>query len=125
MEIGDNMNNKGFTLVELIAIIGLLAIIVLISIPSFTNQIEWSRKNNYDNFISDLCLAAESYVNHSGEVSNFSNAGDTITINIEDLKSNGYIKSNLKNPKTNEVLSSSDILTVTITEDLTYSCELN
>lgn len=119
------MNNKGFTLIELIAIIGLLAIIILISVPNFTNQIEWSKKNNYDNFISDLCLAAESYVNHSDQESNFKNAGDTISINIEDLKSNGYIKSNLKNPKTNEVLTSSDTLIVTLTEDLTYSCELN
>ena len=119
------MNRKGFTLIELIAIIGLMAIIILVSLPVFTNQVEWSRKNNYNNFISDLCLAAESYINHSDDMDNFKDVGDTITISVEELKDSGYIKSNIKNPKTEQLLTASDILTITINEDLTYKCELN
>lgn len=119
-------NKKGFTLVELIALLGVIAIILLLTAPSLINQIETTRKNNYDNFVSDLCLAAESYLNHN-DVENFDNleSGSTISINLVDLISAGYVKSNLKNPNTDQILSSSDILNVTLTEDLTYKCTLN
>ena len=120
-------NKKGFTLVELIALLGVIAIILLLTAPSLINQIETTRKNNYDNFVSDLCLAAESYLNHN-EVEGFENLeanGSSIEINVEELIASGYIKSSLKNPNTDQVLNENDILTVTITEDLTYTCTLN
>jgi competence protein ComGC len=121
-------NSKGFTLIELIALLGIIAIILLISAPSLINQIETTRNSNYNNFISDLCLASESYLNHNDNIDgidNFKVAGDTITISAGDLMSNGYIKSNIKNPKTGNSLNTSDIIKVTITNDMTYSCSLN
>lgn len=119
-------NKKGFTLVELIALLGIIVIILLLAAPSLINQIETTRKNNYNNFVSDLCLAAESYLNH-GDVEEFDDLeiGGTININVVELISAGYVKSNLKNPNTDKTLSSSDVLNVTLTEDLTYTCTLN
>ena len=38
------MNKKGFTLVELLAILGLLTIIVLLGAPILINQIDSSKK---------------------------------------------------------------------------------
>mgnify|MGYP002624838167 CR=1 FL=1 len=121
------MNNKGFTLVELIAILGLMTIIILVGAPNLINQIESQKNKNYDNFVSDLCLATESYINHSSDVdtSNFKEAGDTLNISVGSLMSNGYIKSNTKNPRTKQNLDSTDTITVTLTEDLTYTCTLN
>lgn len=40
------MNNKGFTLVELLAIIIILGIIVVIAAPSITNQVQKGEENN-------------------------------------------------------------------------------
>lgn len=121
------MNKKGFTLVELLAILGLLTIIVLLGAPILINQIDSSKKKNYENFVGDLCLATESYINHNNNIDgldSFTEPNDTITINVGDLMSNGYVKSNTKNPKTDQVLSSADSIEVTLTEDMTYSCEL-
>lgn len=121
------MNKNGFTLVELLAILGLLTIIVLLGAPILINQIDSSKKKNYENFVGDLCLATESYINHNNNIDgldSFTEPNDTITINVGDLMSNGYVKSNTKNPKTDQVLSSADSIEVTLTEDMTYSCEL-
>jgi len=120
-------NKKGFTLVELIALLGIIAIILLLTAPSLINQIETKRKNNYKNFVSDLCLASEAYLNHddSGILDDLEPNGYPVQINIGELIAAGYIKSNLKNPKTDRILNSNDILFVSLTEDLTYSCTLN
>lgn len=120
-------NKKGFTLVELIALLGIIAIMLLLVGPSLVNQVETTRKNNYDNFVSDLCLAAESYLNHSdvSGASDLKNSGDTINISALDLISSGYVKSNLKNPNTDKTLTADDILSITLTEDMTYTCTLN
>jgi competence protein ComGC len=121
-------NKKGFTLVELLAILGLLTIIILLGMPLLINQIESQKKKNYENFVGDLCLATESYINHNTNIdgiNEFRESGDTIQISIGDLMSNGYVKSNTKNPKTNESLTSTDSITVTLTEDMTYNCVLN
>ena len=48
--IGDNMNNKGFTLVELLATISILAIISIIAIPNVISMME---KNKKEAYISD------------------------------------------------------------------------
>ena len=120
-------NKRGFTLVELIALLGIIAIMLLLTAPSLINQIETTKKNNYDSFVSDLCLAAEAYLNHSDVdgADDLKNSGDTLSISVVDLISAGYVKSNLKNPKTDQTLTSSDILTITLTEDMTYTCTLN
>ncbi len=122
------MKNKGFTLIELIALLGLISIIILIGAPSLINQIEQTRNDNYNNFIGDICLASESYINHNSDIEgleNFKNANDTITITAGELMSKGYVKSSVKNPKTNKLLDSSDIITVKLNSDMTYSCTLN
>ena len=40
-------NNKGFTLVELLAVIVIMGILMMIAIPSITKTIEKSRKDSF------------------------------------------------------------------------------
>lgn len=122
------MNKKGFTLIELLAVLGLLTIIALLGVPMIINQIESQKKQNYENFVSDLCLSAEAYLNHNTNIEgidDFREPGDTISIKIQDLITSGFVKSNTKNPKTKEKLKANDIFVVTINDDKTYSCTLN
>lgn len=122
------MNKRGFTLVELIALLGLLAILALMITPNLINQIQSQKENNYENFIGNICLASESYINHTSNVpgkENFNNPGDTLEISVGDLIQNGYIKRGMQNPKTKTRISPSNVIKVTITENNTYSCSLD
>ncbi len=122
------MNKKGFTLVELIAVIGLLTIIALVGAPLLLNQIASARKSRWNNFKNDMCLAAEAYVNHENINSNsFKNVNDTISISVLNLISGGYVKNNLKYPKVNKNsdinVNTNDSVRLTINENMTYTCE--
>ena len=122
------MNKKGFTLVELLAVLGLLAIIALLAVPIIINQIESQKKQNYENFVGDLCLSVEAYINHEDNIEgieDFKEPGDTITISMEDLLASKFVKSGTKNPKTKEAVKPTDNVIVTINDNKTYECSLN
>lgn len=48
------MNNKGFTLFELLAVITILAVIALITTPIITGVIEDSRKNTFTRSVEEM-----------------------------------------------------------------------
>ena len=55
------MKNKGFTLVELLAVLVILGMISLIIIPSVSGTLNASRKNSYQKQIKVLETAAEKW----------------------------------------------------------------
>lgn len=55
------MNNKGFTLIELVVMIALLAIIALISTPNVIKLIEKNKVDNYNGTIDSIIKGAEIY----------------------------------------------------------------
>ena len=61
------MKNKGFTLVELLAVIVVLAVISIITIPMIENVIEESKKKSLEQSASGLIEAASYYkISHEG-----------------------------------------------------------
>ena len=52
------MNKKGFTLIEILAVVIILGILMIIAIPSVTSYIESSRKSAYVKTIKDLMASA-------------------------------------------------------------------
>lgn len=56
-------NKKGFTLIELLAVIIILGVIMLIAIPSVTQQITNSRKNSYSDTLQSYISAVVTEVN--------------------------------------------------------------
>ena len=73
------MKNKGFTLIELITVIALLAIISLIIFPIIINKIDKGKENAYNVQINSIKKAAENFA-----LKNISsipqNSGDTLTL---------------------------------------------
>jgi len=117
------MNNKGFTLIELTAIILVLATIFLISFPKFMNMAISDEEKKYENMIDNLCLAGESYIyNNIDEFKQYFTVDNKIEIIIEELIVYGNVDNNLNNPKTEKSVKN-DILTYTVMSDNSLSCE--
>lgn len=94
---------KGFTLVELLAILAILGAIVLVSVPSIVATNKRSEENNYDQYTASIENAAQIYVEiHPDRFATLKSTNNhTETINTEDLVASGVIQGTLKNPRTN------------------------
>jgi len=108
------MKNKGFTLVEVIAVIVILSIIITITIPIIYNRIESSKEKTYDIQIKEIKRAAESW---AGDLKNIDSLptgiGDEITLNLADLKIAGLLDIDIVNPLTNKSFPNDMLITIT------------
>lgn len=117
------MNSKGFTLVEVIAIIVILAGIFLVSFPAINNIAKNDEDKLYDNMVNDLCAAGKSYMYaHMQLFPELSTANSKIEIPVIDLINYGNVDGNLTNPKTKKSIKK-DILKYTILNDFSLNCK--
>ena len=56
------MNNKGFTLVEILAAVTILGILTVMAIGGYTRYIDYAKKQAYKNMAKSVSTAAEEYV---------------------------------------------------------------
>ena len=106
------MNKKGFTLVELIGVIVLLAAIALIAVPQITKTIDRSKEKTYRDQIDALLQASRRYVSEIGPKNT-----NPFTITLQELMSNQLIEKGTKiKKKNNEDVSSKIELEVTYNE---------
>ena len=94
---GDKMlNNKGFTLVEILAVLVILAAIMGLAIPSFSSSLEVSDKKQEENRKGRIESAAEIYVTNNRRqiYENLKLSGyNECYIFVSDLEKEGYISS--------------------------------
>ena len=84
------MKRNGFTLVEVIAIVVVLAAIFAVSVPAISNVYDADEKKLYDNMVKDLCAAGKSYMYANMQLfPELSTIDSFIEIEIEDLISRG------------------------------------
>ena len=107
------MKKNGFTLVELLASIVLLAILATITINVTVRKINESKEKSRQTLLKSIELAAVQYVtNHSDEIENFSNK-DFAYITLETLVRNEVFTNSLVDPTTKKALPMSDTVYVT------------
>ena len=111
----NKMNNKGFTLLEMMGVLILLAIILLVAIPSITNTIKKDQVNQLVKYEQTMCDAAETYIAEEN-------------VNVTEIKgsllvSKGYLADNLSNPKTKKNVTK-DTLKITKAANGKISCSL-
>ena len=97
---------KGFTLVELLAVMILLGIISLIAIPSISKMLIRSRENAYESTKNELIKAAKKYAaEHTGELPVRELNSVEKCLSINDIVKNGYINEDeVIDPRTEQTM---------------------
>ena len=99
---------KGFTLVELIAIIIIFAIISALAFASFTKMMKNTKTDELENYKEQLINSTTIYVEMN--LSSFPElnvAGGTVIVTANELIDEGYISSDIKEPETCSIAATS------------------
>ena len=93
------LNKKGFTLVELLAVITILGIISTIAVISIDAMMEEAQVKECEAIATNLKTAVKEFVSDRRYDSSF---GNPPYLQIKYLVSNGYFSNNVTNPFTKE-----------------------
>lgn len=115
------LNYKGFTLVELLAVIAIMGMLAVIMVPTISGVIEENKTNNSENLKNSIKSSARAYISDNryeiklddsscaNDIRNITFIGndyiDESKITVELLVNKGYLKSNsgeIIDPKTNK-----------------------
>lgn len=110
-------NNKGFSLVELIVVIAIMAILAAVAIPTFSGFITKAKISNDVSFVNDVTYAAKiATVEYEGDV--------TVTVEVA---ANGAVNKITVNKVSGENVTFSAVLTsasVTSSSDSTAASDI-
>ena len=99
-----NMKNKnGFTMVELLAVLVVLAVITAITMPVITSTLKESRESSYDRQLDVIIDGAKSY--GAKNIGNLPSIGSSKTITLRDLKDEGFVEEDITNPETKKLFA--------------------
>lgn len=120
-------NNKGLTLVELLAVIVIIGILSSLAVTAISKLLDRSTENYYKDQEDNIALAAQTYTNDNRNLLPFkTTAPDNSTkIKLRDLINNGYIKT-VKDKSGDDCDITNSYVTITknSTEDYTYKTHL-
>ncbi|MBO5095602.1 MAG: type II secretion system protein [Bacilli bacterium] len=116
------MNKKGFTLIELMAVIILLGVLSLIATVTINNTLKENKESACEIQVGNIKAGAENWA--SKNVFDLPNEnGGTVILTLKELKDAGFIDKDIKNPKTNELFD--DSIQIKITKvDNSYTYEV-
>lgn len=119
------MNNKAFTLVELLAVIVLLSALALISANAITGIFKNSKQELFNTQITLIKNAAEQWGGEFPELIPTANSQSDIIetyLNLSDLQEANLLDKDIENPLTKEYFNDDNvIIKVTSYFDLDYS----
>ena len=119
------MNNKGFTLIEMIMVIAILAMLAVLTTPNVIKMINKNKADNYNSVIDSIVSSCDLYVSDKRYEFRFNNtcSGDyeappnvSTSITLKDLVNSKDISTPIRNECTNEELNY-DTIKITITLD--------
>lgn len=114
------MNNKGFTLLEVILVVAILGVITLIVVPSVSGILNKNKNEQYDNLKKSIVSAAKIYVSDNrynlGVVCNDSSDIYSFTITLKTLVENGNLTEPVIDPRDKTEINLDNIV------NITYNC---
>lgn len=139
------LNNQGFTLIEVIAAVAIIALLGVVATPSILNSINNSKEKSYRILVSNIATAAVSlyeeldyadsalYSYNANGTANTASpitiSSNSVTVNLCSLAGNGFLKGNnvktegtfitIVNPKTDKDLGSCSIKVTKNTDSTT------
>ena len=97
-------NKKGFTLVEMLAVVAILIIVIAIITPKIFTQFKHAEKVTDQEQINSLIETARIYMNQNSNL--LPEENNIYTISLNDLKESGLIQTKeILNPSTKEELT--------------------
>lgn len=106
------MRNRGFTLVEILAVITLIGVLALITIPTIDVVIKSTREKGYENQKEVILSAAKDYgASNMMELPTID--GDYVYITLGDLKLGGFIEVDVINPINEMCISNDTVIVIT------------
>lgn len=139
--LGDDMkkiNNKGFTLIEVLAVIAIITLLGIFTIPSVLSSMGNSKNSSYKILIENIKTAGtelyeelefagsilSDYNSKGQSTANINLSGNSVTVTLQGLVNNGFLKGSnnssdnstntnskiLLNPKNNQDLGTCSII---------------
>ena len=123
--MGDKMNRKGFTLIELLAVFIIISIIMAIGLPAITKNLKKNAEKEYEQFITTVELAAETYIEDNRDKYPLNTVGQTATVTIGTLKDENLIQGVPDKPDGTKITDSMTVkVTVNSDKTLTYTFQV-
>lgn len=91
------LNNKGFTMIEMLAAVTLMAIVSGIAVAAYSRYQDKARQDSYEAMETSAFSAAQNYIQERGLI--IPEAPATRTIDVSTLVDAGFL-SNLEDPRT-------------------------
>lgn len=108
---------RGFTLIEMLGVIAVLAVILLVTFPALSKSLKNTKEATTNSFINNLKVSTEAYIElNRDRYPELKEVGGTTTITIQDLYDANLLKGS------NENINSSDQISIVVESDksLTY-----
>lgn len=115
-------NEKGFTMIELLAVATILGVLVLIAVGGVSKYLTYSQNEVYKNYESNLKVASENYLlEHTGLIPK---EGDTYKIELDTLISEQY-SSELIDPENEKKMCTGYVIVKNDSNGQTHNIDLN
>ena len=102
---------KGFTLVELLGVLIILAVVALITIPTVNNSILESKEKLYNTQLEEIKSAAEKWAYKNINLLPIKE-GEVVTLTLLTLKESGDLPLDIRDPRNDELLPNDMMITI-------------
>lgn len=97
---------KGFTLIEILAVIVIIGVLAIITIPAVINNIERSQEVAYENLVNNIEQTTQLYIrNNKDDIDGIYTAGNIITITLQDLVDSESLGAPIIDPRNKQEIS--------------------